>query len=114
MPTMISHSLRAMQRPAVRSLALILILVPRFTLAAPPSYGNSVMGAPQDGWAGALLMSLDLPESPWDVGPRVSGEFMYGAATLAPQSRSMLASGPRSPITAREGSRSSSSTSSPT
>ena len=32
-------------------------------------------------------MSLDLPEGGWDAGPRVSAEFMYGAADLAPQVR---------------------------
>jgi len=83
---MTKFSLPAAKRFALRSLALTLVLVPALALAVP-RYGSSAMGAPSDGWAGALLMSLDLPERPWDVGPRVSAEFMYGAADLAPQVR---------------------------
>jgi len=48
---------------------------------------SGAMGAPLGGWAGAVLLGLDIPPSGLDVGPRISGEFMYGVSNLAPQLR---------------------------
>ncbi len=57
---------------------------------APPMTG--LIGSPSLGPAvGAtdysLLLSLDIPPSGYDVGPRVSGEAMYGFMDLAPALR---------------------------
>ncbi len=83
---MTQYSFHAAKRSALRSLALAVVLAPALA-QAQAHYGSPAMGAPSDGWAFALLMSLDLPEGGWDVGPRASAEFMYGAANLAPQAR---------------------------
>lgn len=83
-------------RAALKRLAL-LCLLSSGALAPTLAHGEPVhsyattqsgaMGAPLGGWAGALLLGLDIPPSGLDVGPRISGEFMYGAADLAPKLR---------------------------
>ncbi len=80
---------------AARKRLALLGLVSGFALApalahAAPARGyvqGGAVGAPLGGWAGALLLGLDIPPNGLDVGPRISGEFMYGVADLAPQLR---------------------------
>jgi len=48
------------------------------------------MGAPVGALDYSVLLSLELPPSGYDAGPRLSGEFMYGFVDLAPQARLSL------------------------
>lgn len=52
-------------------------------------YGGyrSALGASVGGWDYAALVSLDIAPHGWDAGPRLTGEFMYGLADLAPELR---------------------------
>jgi len=48
------------------------------------------MGAPVGATDFSVLLSLELPPSGFDAGPRITGEFMYGFVDLAPQARLSL------------------------
>jgi opacity protein-like surface antigen len=52
--------------------------------------GNPVLGPSIGQTSYGLLLALDLPPSGYSVGPRVSGELMYGFTDLAPQLRADL------------------------
>ncbi len=80
-----------LKRLALLGLVSGFALAPALAQAAPErgyaTAQSAAMGAPLGGWAGALLLGLDIPPSGLDVGPRIGGEFMYGAADLAPKLR---------------------------
>ena len=48
------------------------------------------MGAPVGATDYSLLLSLEIPPSGFSVGPRLSGELMYGFIDLSPQARLSL------------------------
>lgn len=82
---------------ALRRLALFALLaVPALASAQPrtargaSSFGGS-QGPALDGVGFALLAGLDIPSpNGLDVGPRFTGELMYGLADLTPQLRADL------------------------
>ncbi len=58
------------------------------TTAAPVSTrGSPVLGAPIGAFDYGLLLGLELPPSGLSVGPRITGEMMYGFMDLGPQLR---------------------------
>jgi opacity protein-like surface antigen len=82
-----------------RSLALFaLLLAPALTLAqtrrdrvdAQYGYSGGAAGPAIGALGGGLMVGLDIPPSGLDVGPRFTGELMYGTAQLAPQLRADL------------------------
>ncbi len=85
---------------ALRRFALVaLLLAPALSAAQPRReradgpYGYGAGGAmgPALGQLGfGLLLALDIPPSGLDVGPRFTGELMYGLAQLSPQLRADL------------------------
>jgi len=85
---------------ALRRLALVaLLLAPAISAAQPRrdrgegAYGYGAGGAmgPALGQLGfGLFLALDIPPSGLDVGPRFTGELMYGLAQLSPQLRAEL------------------------
>jgi opacity protein-like surface antigen len=56
------------------------------------STGSSdpAMGAPVGAIDYGVLLSLELPPSGYNAGPRLTGEFMYGFMDLSPQARLSL------------------------
>ena len=80
---------------------LALLAAPAAARAAPPtrsSPGRSMsagssdpsMGAPVGAIDYSVLLSLEIPPSGYSVGPRLSGEAMYGFIDLSPQARLSL------------------------
>jgi opacity protein-like surface antigen len=55
--------------------------------AATSAGGSSAVGAPLGAYDYSFLLALDLPPSGFSVGPRFTGEIMYGYADVAPQAR---------------------------
>jgi opacity protein-like surface antigen len=92
---------RFLQRLGVLTLTAALLVVPGATRAQAPSgrsgatppapftslIGNPVLGPAIGQTSFALLLALDIPPSGYSVGPRFSGELMYGFSDLAPQLR---------------------------
>jgi hypothetical protein len=60
----------------------------RGVATSPPRY--PVLGAETGAFDFSGLLSLDIPTSDLDVGPRVTGELMYGAYDIAPQLRLLV------------------------
>jgi opacity protein-like surface antigen len=55
--------------------------------AATTAGGSSAIGATIGAYDYSFLLGLDLPPSGFSVGPRLTGEIMYGYADVAPQAR---------------------------
>ncbi|HEX7489671.1 MAG TPA: outer membrane beta-barrel protein [Anaeromyxobacteraceae bacterium] len=81
---------------------LALLAAPLTARAAPPSRSTSAgrtmsagssdpaMGAPVGALDYSVLLSLELPDSGFNAGPRLTGEAMYGFMDLSPQARLSL------------------------
>ncbi|MFL5263121.1 MAG: outer membrane protein [Anaeromyxobacteraceae bacterium] len=59
----------------------------RGTRTATSAGGSSAIGAPLGAYDYSFLLALDLPPGGFSVGPRLTGEIMYGYADVAPQAR---------------------------
>jgi opacity protein-like surface antigen len=86
------------QRLGLVTLAAALMTLPAVSRAQAPSsgarlapmpslIGSPVLGPALGGISYSLLLALDLPPDGFTVGPRLSGEMMYGFNDLAPQLR---------------------------